>query len=58
MQKNPSSLAEKILTVLSGEDFQDSVKALKIALILLPIPSCQPLHGAPATREVSHAECR
>lgn len=35
----PVELATKILSVLEREKFSDAVSALKIAMILLPLPS-------------------
>jgi hypothetical protein len=36
--QTPVELANKILSVLEHEKFHDAVSALKIAMILLPLP--------------------
>jgi len=36
--QTPIELANKILSVLEREKFHDAVSALKIAMILLPLP--------------------
>uniref|UniRef100_E6QIP2 Uncharacterized protein n=1 Tax=mine drainage metagenome TaxID=410659 RepID=E6QIP2_9ZZZZ len=46
-------LADKILAVLAGEDFRDAVKALKIAMIFLPITSDRIPGGTPQVPEES-----
>ena len=55
MQSHSVELAARILSLLQGEDFHESINALKIAKILLPTPSGQRLRESPQFPEESRA---
>jgi len=54
MQLHSIELAARILVLLEGENFRESINALKIANILLPSPSDGQSREAPEAHEECH----
>jgi hypothetical protein len=54
MQPHSIELAEKILALLEGEDFHESIDALKITKVLLPSHSGQRSREVPQAPEECH----